>query len=201
MTPDPVSREIYEATVDFVLTHAHPDIKRFCRSLQRGATEWRKPEPNLLPAADYLVDDLSSGDPGIDRMLQLYSTNKGDFKWEQSYTRSDQVVGEDMLSGYGFVELIGKYGPFVSDSIRCGIGVWGPHINYPVHKHQAEEIYLVMSGSAMFKVGERSEALKTPEDVVFVESMTPHGFRTVDHPMVLFYLWQAGDLREKSTFL
>ena len=201
MTPDSVSQEIYEATVAFVMTHPHPDINRFCQSLRKGATEWRKTEPNYLPASDYLNEGMSIGDQGIDRLLKLYAANKGAFKWEQSYTLADQVVGEDMLSGYGFVELIGKYGPFVSNSIRCGIGVWGPNIDYPIHKHQAEEIYLIMSGSAMFKVGERPETLKTPEEVVFVESMTPHGFHTLDQPMVLFYLWQAGDLREKSTFL
>ena len=201
MTPDPISREIFETTVEFVMTHPHPDVKRFCNSMKQGVSEWRKVESNYLPAADYLVEGMSIGDQGIDRLLQLYAANKDAFKWEQSYTREDQVVGEDMLSGYGFVELIGKYGPFISDSIRSGIGVWGPNINYPIHKHQAEEIYLIMSGSAMFKVGEQPETLKVPEEVVFVESMTPHGFKTSDQPMVLFYLWQAGDLREKSTFL
>ena len=201
MTPDAVSREIYEATIEFVLTHPHPDVNRFCQSLRRGAAEWHKAESKYLPAADYLHEGMSTGDQGIDRLLRLYAANKDAFKCEQSYTREDQVVGEDMLSGYGFVELIGKYGPFVSDSIRSGIGVWGPNINYPIHKHQAEEIYLIMSGSAMFKVGEQPETLKTPEEVVFVESMTPHGFKTLDQPMVLFYLWQAGDLREKSTFV
>ena len=201
MTPDSASREIYEATVAFVMTHPHPDVGRFCQSFQKGFAEWHKAEPHYLPAADYLRKDTSTGDRGIDRLLQLYAANKSMLKWEQSYTRADRVVGEDMLSGYGFVELVGKYGPFVSDSIRCGIGVWGPHITYPIHKHQAEEIYLIMSGSAMFKVGGQPETLQIPEDVVFVESMTPHGFRTLDNPMVLFYLWQAGDLREKSTFL
>ncbi|MGI9318466.1 MAG: dimethylsulfonioproprionate lyase family protein [bacterium] len=201
MNMGPVSRQLYDGTVDFVLKHRHPDVQRFRRAVEQGIEELRKVKPNHLPAADYLTLKLSSGDQDIDRLLHLYASHKGKLKWEQSYKKADGVVGEDMLSGYGFAEIIGKQGPFVSNSVRCGIGVWGPHVDYPRHTHKAEETYLVMSGAAYFKVGEAPEEFKSFGDVIFVESMAPHGFKTVDQALVVFYLWQSGDLREKSTFV
>ncbi len=200
MIPDPVSRQLYDATVEFVLAHQHPDVMRFRQAVSQGYEGWIKTKSFRLPATRHLTNNLSCGQQNIDQLLQLYAANKERLKWEQSYTRADGVVGEDMLSGYGFTEIIGKLGPFVSHAVRCGIGVWGPAIEYPRHAHKAEEVYLVMSGTARFKVGEGPAELKSPGDVIYVKSMTPHGFTTEDQAMVVFYLWQAGDLREKSTF-
>jgi mannose-6-phosphate isomerase-like protein (cupin superfamily) len=200
MTPDPVSRQLYDATVDFVLAHQHPDVMRFRQAVSQGVEGWVQTENFQLPATRHLTMDLSSGQQSIDQLLKLYAANKGRLKWEQSYTRADGVVGEDMLSGYGFAEMIGKLGPFLSHAVRCGIGVYGPAIDYPRHTHKAEEVYLVMSGTAQFKLGQGPAELKSAGDVIYVESMTPHGFTTEDQAMVVFYLWQAGDLREISTF-
>ena len=40
----------------------------------------------------------------------------------------------------------------------------------------------------------------TAGDVVYVPSLQTHGFRTKTEPLVVLYIWQAGDLREKSDF-
>ena len=105
-----------------------------------------------------------------------------------------------MLAGYGFAEIIGQRGPFVSDRIRAGIAIWGPDIVYPRHQHEAEEVYVVLAGSAGFKIGSGGETWRGVGDVIFVESNTPHGFRTTGQSLVVFYLWQAGDLRQQSRF-
>nr|MDJ0970654.1 dimethylsulfonioproprionate lyase family protein [Kiloniellales bacterium] len=115
----------------------------------------------------------------------------------------DAVVGEDMLAGYGFVEVVGVHGPFLSTRVRAGIGVWGPDIVYPPHRHRAEETYIVVAGAAEFMVGEDPKASASKRivgDVVHVPSMTTHGFRTRDDPVAVLYLWQGIDLREKSSF-
>jgi mannose-6-phosphate isomerase-like protein (cupin superfamily) len=109
-------------------------------------------------------------------------------------------VPEAMLDGYAFAEIIGKRGPFVSERIRAGIGIWGPAIEYPRHHHAAEEIYAVVSGSARFGIGDAPAVTRQPGDVVFVASETPHGFCTTDDFLVVYYLWQAGDLRQTSEF-
>lgn len=195
-----IDKQLLDASLELLLTHPHDDVKRFHNVLVNWGSEWCAVKPSSLPATDYLTWALTDGDDRIDSLLSLLTQNKSQLRWEQSYTNEDGVVGEDMLAAYGFAELIGKLGPFISHKVRCGIGVWGPNVDYPRHTHKAEEVYLVLSGSAIFKVGKSPERLKTSGDVIFVESMTPHGFQTADQAMVVFYLWQAGDLRETSTF-
>ncbi len=121
-------------------------------------------------------------------------------RWEQGYTKSDELVGDDMLAGYGFAEIIGKYGPFISATVRAGMGIWGPHVTYPSHRHHAEEVYVVLAGSAEFQLDRGNCEEKAAGDVVYIPSMLVHGFRTIHLPLIVFYIWQGGDLREKSTF-
>ena len=84
--------------------------------------------------------------------------------------------------------------------IRAGIGIWGPGIRYPVHRHDAEEIYAPLAGSAMFRIGDSEPLRRGRDDVVLVPSGQDHGFDTTDETLVVFYLWQGGDLRQQSTF-
>jgi len=106
-----------------------------------------------------------------------------------------------MLAGYGFAEVVGRHGPFLSTRVRAGLGVWGPNIVYPPHRHRAEETYIVVAGAAEFTLGEDARAPASKRiagDVVHVPSMTTHGFRTRDDPVLILYLWQGSDLWETS---
>ena len=54
--------------------------------------------------------------------------------------------------------------------------------------------------SRTFTVGDAVDIEKHSGEAVYVESNTQHGFRTEDDPLVVFYAWQAGDMRELSRF-
>jgi len=201
VSPEQSDRELLDAVVDFVLTYPDASLAPFYDNLRHWGDEWRQAKSVSLSITRLLTAGLSSPVEQIDALLRLFMRHSNRLCWEQGYKKEDGLVGDDMLNNYGFVEVVGKRGPFVSEKIRCGIGVWGPRVIYPIHVHKAEEIYLVMSGSALFKLGEGQEEKKTPGEVIHVRSMLPHGFRTTDDPLVILYLWQAGDLREKPTFV
>ena len=132
--------------------------------------------------------------------LQAFARHSDRLRWEQSYRKQDGLVPDAMLDAYGFVEIIGLRGPFVSGRIRAGIAIWGAHLDYPQHQHQAEEIYLLLAGSAEFSFTGDAAQTHRAGDLVFVESNRRHGFRTGKESLVLLYLWQAGDLRQTSSF-
>lgn len=74
---------------------------------------------------------------------------------------------------------------------------------YPPHRHKAEEVYSILAGGMEFLLGDSGNALRathTAGESIYVPSMLTHGFRTRDRPLAVFYIWQNGDLREKSTF-
>lgn len=196
-------QRLLDAILAYVASHESGAVQHFKDGIANWGDQWSPVPPAYLPAADTLVETLVSTTPQTHDLAVLFDREKSTRRWEQSYTRSDGVVGEDMLSGYGFAEVIGKRGPFASTRVRAGIGVWGPGIDYPAHRHAAEEVYVLLGGSAEFHLGEGDETaveMRHAGDAVFVPSMLTHGFRTRQEPLAVFYIWQAGDLREKSTF-
>ncbi|MCY3769316.1 MAG: dimethylsulfonioproprionate lyase family protein [Gammaproteobacteria bacterium] len=195
-----VQQALLDALIGFILDHGHRDVQPFKEDLQNWGKDWVDVPPAHLPAKEWLVRLAASASPDSERMFRLFEQHCDDLRWEQSYTREDGVVGEDMLRAYGFTEIVGKQGPFLSERVRSGIGVWGPHITYPIHRHRAEEVYIVLAGSAVFTVGDRPVREHGRGEVVHVQSMMPHGFRTREDPLVICYLWRNGDLREISTF-
>ena len=189
-----------DAIQSFVNEHHSGDIQRFRPNLTDWGEQWQDVTPGLLPAAEYLEPSLVHATDGTRELIARFARERAKLKWEQSYTKADGVVGDDMLNGYGFAEVIGKRGPFVSERVRTGIGIWGPGIDYPAHRHQAEEIYVVLTGEIDFLFGDSPRVRKQAGDVIYVPSMLTHGFNTCDHPMAVLYIWQAGNLRETSTF-
>ena len=192
--------ELLDAVRSFTLDHPHPDLNRFKASMRDWGEAWQAITPAYLSAANYLDTANRSANPQTHTLITLFEHHKNRLRWEQSYRKGEGLVPDAMLDGYGFAEIIGQRGPFISERIRAGIGIWGPHIDYPRHQHEAEEIYVVLSGCAQFKVGSARKIWRGTDEVVYVESNTPHGFRTTKQSLVVYYLWQAGDLRQQSQF-
>lgn len=193
-------RQLLSAVIDFTLAQPHAELERFEAALLDWGNHWQALTPAYLPAADLLTDSLSSANAQTRDLLALFEQHRQRLLWEQSYRKADGLVSDAMLAAYAFAEIIGYNGPFVSQRIRCGIGIWGAEIDYPRHRHGAEEVYITLAGAALFKIGDSEERLCQAGDLVLVESQTAHGFRSLEQGLVVLYLWQAGDLREVSRF-
>ena len=192
--------ELLDAVRNFALAHPSPLVEKFKASVRDWGDQWIDVERVQLPVADALDDALARAIPATRGLLETFVRHRNRLRWEQSYKKEDGVVSDAMLAAYGFAEILGRQGPFVSESIRAGIGIYGPDIEYPIHRHHPEEIYIVLAGAADFMIGQTRGIRKTAGDVVFMQSDTPHGFRTADEAFVVYYLWQGGDLREISSF-
>ena len=190
--------EILDAIRRFALEHDHPAVAPFKDAMRDWGDDWISTGSDYHQAADFL--DSAARLAESHELVARFALHKHRLRWEQSYTREDGLVPDAMLDGYAFAEIIGKHGPFVSTRIRAGLGVWGPGIDYPRHQHAAEEVYIPLAGAAEFSIGDAPAARQSVGDVVFVPSNTPHGFRTGDELLVVYYLWRAGDLRQKSSF-
>lgn len=198
MSVHPRDLELLDAVVEFTLSHPHPDVENFKPAMRDWGDAWTDVAPVYLPAADRLAVLIERED--CHPVVQPFARHCRELRWEQSYTRAQNLVPDAMLDGYGFTEIVGKHGPFVSERIRAGISILGPHIEYPRHHHEAEEIYAVLVGGADFRIGDEPATRRSSGDVIYVAANEPHGFCTTDDVMIIFYLWQAGDLRETSTF-
>ena len=194
-------RALKSAIQAFVAGHQHPDMLRFKPAIAAWSEDWHGVEPCRLPAADYLKRALRQTIPQTHDLVGALEAHADDFKWERTYSPRDGVISARMLEGYGFVEAIGAHGPYISTDVRSGIGIISPNFVYPAHRHRAEEIYVMLTGSARFDLDGQAARTCRPGDVVYVPSSLTHGYEVGAEALVVFYIWQAGDLREFSTFV
>ena len=131
-----VHQALLNALIEFTHGQDHRAMQPFKEEMQNWGEDWIDVPSAQLPAREWLTRMAPRASPGSEKMVRLFEQYRDALCWEQSYTREDGVVGEEMLRAYGFSEIVGKQGPFLSERVRSGIGVWGPGITYPIHRHQ-----------------------------------------------------------------
>ena len=175
-------------------------------SLAPFLAEWPSPDaerrdvtPRSLPVLRWLdslpLAAVAKTRPLVDGLVEA----AGDLAWGQTYSAGD--FGAGFLDRYGWSELIGLRGPIASNRIACGVLLLGPEIEYPPHSHAAEEIYLPLSGTALWLRGEEGWRQRRPGELIHHPSGIAHAMRTAAEPLLALYLWRGGSLAEKSTIL
>ena len=151
-----------------------------------------RPLPVLswIPAADKAADNKARV---IADMLVSLAYH---LAWGQTYSAED--FGAGFLEKYGWTEFVGLRGPIASDRIACGFLLLGPQIEYPRHSHEAEEVYVPLTGQAFWQRGDQDWAHGAPGLPIFHASWVPHAMRTETVPLLAIYLWHGGNLVQKS---
>jgi quercetin dioxygenase-like cupin family protein len=116
--------------------------------------------------------------------------------WRQSY--SEREVGGAFLQNYGWCEIVAGARSRTSAQIACGVVVLGPRTLYPPHRHEAEEIYLPLRGTAVWQQGDAVWREHPPGTLIHHLSEEPHAMRTGDEPLLAMYLWYSIDLGQKA---
>lgn len=116
--------------------------------------------------------------------------------WRQTYTVAD--LGAHFIQGYGYTEIIGINAPIPSQRIACGFLLLGPNVLYPSHRHEAEEIYLPLSGAARWQQGEALWRKRSPGAIIHHESEEPHAMHTDTQPLLAMYLWRSDNLNQSA---
>jgi hypothetical protein len=115
--------------------------------------------------------------------------------WRQTYTARD--LDAAFLDNYGWSEILGGSGPLASEHIACGFLILGPATLYPRHRHEAEEIYLPLSGTAAWQQGDAVWREQAPGTLIHHAGNEPHSMRTGAAPLLALYLWR-GNLAQKA---
>jgi len=116
--------------------------------------------------------------------------------WRQTYTANE--LDAAFLDNYGWCEILGATGPLSSEQIACGFLILGPSTHYPRHRHEAEELYLPLSGSAAWQQGDAVWRERSPGTPIHHAGDEPHAMRTGAGPLLALYLWRSADLAQKA---
>ena len=130
----------------------------------------------------------SSDNHQVDKIHNLISDLSPEAYWENGY--SENEVNREFLSKYGFFELIGPTGHFLTSEMALYVNFLDKNSYYPLHNHEAEELYFVVSGEAKFESeNEQSKILKST-DTRFHKSYQAHSITTFDKKILSFVIWK-----------
>lgn len=108
-----------------------------------------------------------------------------------------EVSGHDMPAGfkgrYSYCDIVGPAAPIRAAEICFGAYLQFPETWYPLHWHAAEELYLPVSGTALWtRDGVWDEAAR-PGTLIRHAPYERHATRTGPQPLLALWAW-TGDL-------
>ena len=143
---------------------------------------------NKINVTEKLSIWKSSDNHQVDKIHNLISDLSPEAYWENGY--SENEVNREFLSKYGFFELIGPTGHFLTSEMALYVNFLDKNSYYPLHNHEAEELYFVVSGEAKFESeNEQSKILKST-DTRFHKSYQAHSITTFDKKILSFVIWK-----------
>jgi Dimethlysulfonioproprionate lyase len=152
------------------------------------------PSAQPLPVLRWLPRMAAAADCCGADFVETLCRAAGSLDWRQTYSVAQ--VGEWFLQNYGWTELLSP-GPATGVAqLSCGVLVLGPNTFYPAHRHEAEELYLPLAGTAEWQQGDGAWRPRPPGTLIHHSSEEPHAMRTGEHPLLAMYLWRSIDLSQ-----
>lgn len=108
--------------------------------------------------------------------------------WRETYKNTD--IGDEFMDQFGCYCIIGENAPFMSNRIRLFMVYMPSGLYYPWHNHPAEEIYMVVSGRAVFKRKGCPDRTLCEGETSFHPSNQPHAMETLKEPVLCLVAWR-----------
>ncbi len=96
------------------------------------------------------------------------------------------------------VKAAGKNTEFIVNMLACGFLFLGLQIEYPRHRHEAEEVYVPLTELTLWQRSNHDWAYRAAGLPIYHAPWMPHAMRTETVPLVALYLWRGGNLVQKS---
>jgi len=152
--------------------------------------------PAALPVLRWLPRIGAGAHPFASALVSALCRAAPRLAWKQSYTADD--LGTTFMHNYGWTEILGPRGGETRGNIACGLLLLGPHTYYPPHRHEAEEIYVPLSGTAEWQQGDAIWRAYAPGTLIHHRSEEPHAMRTGEEPLLALYLWRSAHVLQQA---
>ena len=197
------SRAANEPPPEELLTRAHSLLKGLhSDQLKPFFQEWPSPSERRSVASSSVP--VLRWLPQVQQSAPIFSASLVDalveaapsLAWRRSYSAA--TAGAEFYQNYGWTEFAGLTGPVPSKQLACGVLLLGPHVTYPPHRHEAEEIYVPLVGVARWKHGHASWRKRPPGTVIHHARHESHAMQTGTEPLLALYLWRSQKLAQAS---
>ena len=154
----------------------------------------REIEASKSPSCAYLdgcLKNISKDFSPIDVLMRSISEK---LVWQEA----SRGVPDFFKGGYAFAEIIGEKGLIVSEKIRIGLFLQKPQVNYPLHAHEAEELYIILSGNARWKIDDKMFNV-IPGTIIKHQSCQYHATFTEEETLFALWIW-TGKIKGRYWF-
>ena len=145
-----------------------------------------------LPVLEWLPTAAAGAPDLTRRMCEQLSAAAGSLAWRQTYAAGEAPPA--FLERYGWCEFIGPRATWRTPELACGCLLLGPETLYPPHRHEAEEIYVPLSGTAAWQRSSLDWQQRQPGAVIHHAPFEAHAMRTGAMPLLALYLWRGPNL-------
>lgn len=142
------------------------------------------------PSVAHLPACLEKGPAATGYLRGAVATMKEDLPWARLPASPQSGA---FARRHAYCEIVGRDRRVPSDRVRIGLFLMDGKTYYPPHRHGAEEIYLLLSGTFLAQVGEDRPREVIPGEFLRIPSRTPHAFWTDRGSALLVWAW-LGDL-------
>lgn len=136
----------------------------------------------------YFQGDIRLISKNYPELQNAISTASKLVHWRETYKGSD--IGNYFMDRFGCYCILGENAPFSSDVLRLFMVYMPSGLYYPWHHHPAEEMYMVVSGGAIFKQSDCPDKLLSEGEVAFHASNQPHAMETTEDPVLCLVAWR-----------
>jgi Dimethlysulfonioproprionate lyase len=202
---DRTTQDLIDRVRDLVFSLDTPRLTPFLEAwpstVERGTargTDAQTSPPALasLPALRWLAN-IAPGRAGFAAaVIAALCRSSPWLTWRQTYTAAEIDTG--FLDNYAYTEAVGLNGPLMSREIACGFLLLGAGTLYPRHRHEAQEIYVPLSGTAAWQQGDSIWREHPPGTLIYHASGEMHAMRTGDRPLLALYLWRSINLDQRA---
>ena len=169
-------RKLINATHAFLYDLRDERLKTFLADWPDMEIAFRDIAPQTLPVLAHMRQAVETASENTEDLVNTLAILADTLAWGQTYSADD--FGPGFLEKYGWSEFIGLRGPIPSERVACGVLMLGPGVEYPRHRHEAEEVYIPLSGQTLWLKGEKDWAFRELGRPVYHAPWVTHAMQT-----------------------
>lgn len=155
-------------------------------------------EKSNSPLIRWIKEAAKHGCPETKDLLNALEPALPYLPWKYNYEPREDMP--DLGSQMGWGEILGPEAPYHDDHLCFGFTLLGKNTFYPSHLHPATELYVILSGHAIWTLDGHTQ-IRGPGEFILHPSEHVHSMQTEQEPMLALYTWSGKDIKTLSKYV
>ena len=157
-------------------------------TLERCASIPCRPDPIEVPACRHIATIVEAEDWSDAGLKADLAPLLSGLPW---HAKVAARIAPGFDRCYGAAEILGPTGMIFAEDCRFGLFLLAPGVYYPPHAHEAEELYLVLSGTAKWLSAGGEELRLSPGKFAHHRPWQRHATRSGSAPLLATWAWSG----------